>query len=153
MKLLKDRHEIAKAMNFGRHPVLKIDLADADEYGLKGCRVRIDAGTFRSGEPHIVDAVLRVYRDEKKLATHCSGSMLTASFGYHDYVTMAENAMAPLIRPDQDVVIAVYNSNTQEALAALLVHTNARVNSQCTEPLGFEPVDMSPYLHLAGIFD
>lgn len=153
MKVLTERKEIAAAMNFGRYPVLRIDLADADEYGLKGCRVRIDAGTFRTGDPYIIDAVLRVYRDEKKLTTHCSGAVLSDSFTYFDYVEMAENAMAPLIHPDEDVVIAIYNSRAQIALAALIVHTGARVNRQCSEPLEFEPVDMTLYLHVAGIFD
>ena len=153
MKLLKDRKELAMAMNFGRYPVLRIDLADADDYGLKGCRVRIDAGTFRSGDPDISPATLRVYRDERKLTPSCSGSVLSASFTYHDYVEMTENAMAPLIHPDEDVVVAVYNSNKMEALAAILVHTNASVRRNCTEPLGFEAVDMTPFLHFAGIFD
>lgn len=149
MKLLNERREIAEAMNFGRYPVLRIDLADADEYGLKGCRVRIDAGKFRSGDPHIIDAILRVYNDEKKLTTFSSGSCLSDSFTYYDYVEMAECASAPLIHPDEDVVIAVYHSKAQKALAAMIVHTSSRVSPGCISPLEFENVDMSPYLDMA----
>ena len=149
MKLLKDRQELAAAMNFGRYPVLRIDLADADDYGLKGCRVRIDAGTFRSGDPYIIDAVLRVYNDEKKLTTTCFGACLADSFSYQDYHDMVEKAMAPLIRPDQDVVIAFYHSKAQKAMAAMIVRTGKSVSRGCACPLSFEDVDMSPYLDLA----
>ena len=153
MKLLTERTEIAKAINFGRYPVLRIDLADADDYGLKGCRVRIDAGTFRSGDPYIIDAELRVYRDEKKLTTSSHGACLSASFCLHDYMEMVDKAMAPLIKPDQDVVIAIFDSKKGIACAAMIVHTGSRVSTGCIEPLTFEPVDMAPYLRLAGIVD
>ena len=153
MKYLKDRQELAMAMNFGKYPVLRIDLADTDDYGLKGCRVRIDNGTFRSGEPYIIKAELRVYRDEKKLTTFQSGACLSASFGYHDYFEMTENAMAPLIHPDEDVVVAVYDSRKKEPYAAVLVHTEKHVNAGCISPLSFEDADMTAYLRMAGIFD
>ena len=153
MKLLNDRQEIAKAMNFGRYPVLRIDLADTDEYGLKGCRVRIDNGTFRTGEPFIIKAQIRAYRDEKKLTTFSGCTGLSASFTYSDYVEMTENAMAPLIHPDEDVVVAVYDSKNHRPFAPFIVRTGKRVSSGCVSPLSFEDADMTPYLHAAGIFD
>jgi hypothetical protein len=140
-------------MNFGKYPVLRIDLADTDDYGLKGCRVRIDAGTFRNGEPYIIDAELRVYRDEKKLTTFSSGACLHDSFGYYDYVKMTENAMAPLIRPDEDVVVAVYDSKKERPYAAMIVHTAKHVSRGCISPLEFDDADMTPYVRVAGIFD
>ena len=153
MKLLMNRQDIAKAMNFGKYPVLRIDLADTDDYGLKGCKVRIDNGTFRTGEPYIIKAQLRVYRDAKKLTTFSGGACLSASFTYYDYVEMAENAMAPLIHPDEDVVVAVYDSKHNIPLAPFIIHTGKRVSSECISPLEFEDADMTPYLHAAGIFD
>lgn len=149
MKLLTERKELAQAINFGRYPVLYIDLADTDDYGLKGCRVRIDAGTFRTGDPYIIDATLRVYNDEKKLTTFSSGSCLHADFTYHDYKEMVDNAVAPLIHPDEDVVVAVYDSKDRRCFAAMLVHTADHVSRGCTCPLAFEPVDMTPYLRIA----
>ena len=150
MKLLKERQEIAMAINFRKYPVLKIDLADADEYGLKGCKVGINAGTFRNGLPRTVDAVLRVYRDEKKLTTASYGTCISDSFGYSDYTKIVENAQAPLIGPDQDVVIAIYDSRTKRAFAPMIVHTEKRVEPLCSTPLGFEVVDMTQYLVMAG---
>ncbi len=152
MKLIKDRQELAMAMNFGKYPVLKIDLADADDYGLKGCKVRIDAGTFRDGLPYIITATLRVYLDECKLTTSADPVCLHADFTYSDYAKMVTNAQAPLIKPDQDVVVAVYDSKNKRAFAAILVHTKPFIDKHCYTPLGFEDVDMTPYLVNAGIF-
>jgi len=153
MKMLKDRHELAKAINFGKYPVLRIDLADSDEYGLKGCKVRIDAGTFRTGEPHFVEAELRVYRDEKKLVLSAGGTILKSDFTYFDYVHMLDRAQAPLIHADEEVVIGIYDSRTKNAFAALLVRTGKKVRPFCTDPLDFENVDMTPFLINAGIID
>ena len=150
MKLLKERQEIAMAINFRKYPVLTIDLADADAYGLKGCKVGIDAGTFRDGLPRTVHAELRVYRDEKKLTTSGSCICLSNSFGYSDYKEIVDNAQAPLIRADQEVVIAIYDSSIKRAFAPMIVHTGKRVDPLCSTPLDFEPVDMTPYLRMAG---
>ena len=150
MKLLKDRQEIAKAINFGKYPVLSIDLADADDYGLKGCTVRIDAGHFSDGSPYFIDAELRVYSDEKKITTSAGGTYLSADFTYTDYRSIVRKAQAPLIKPDQDVVIAIYDSRTKNAFAPMIVHTGSHVARHCITPLTFESVDMTPYLVAAG---
>lgn len=151
MKLLKDKHEMAMAMNFGKYPVLKIDLADSDDYGLKGCKVRIDAGTFKDGEPYIIRATIRAYRDECKLTTSSAGVYLTNSFTYNDYEEIVEYATAPLIKPDQDVVVAVYDSNKKMPYAAFIVHTSKFVSKHCSTPIQFEDADMTPYFIAAGI--
>ena len=153
MKLLKDRQELAMAINFGKYPVLKVDLADTDEYGLKGCMVRIDAGTFRTGEPHFIEARLRVFRDEKRLTTTSGATVLKDAFTYYDYVHMVERAQAPLIHPGEEVVVAVYDSRTKNAFAAMLIRTGKSVRKFCSTPLDFEDVDMTSYLVNAGIVD
>ena len=152
MTLLKDRYELARAINFGRYPVLKIDLADTDSYGLKGCRVRIDAGKFKNTDDNFyIDATLRVYCDEKRLTTSSGATVLKNDFTYQDYFDMVDRAQAPLIGPDQEVVVAVYDSRNSKAYAALLVRTAPKVTKFCSTPLAFEDVDMSPYLTMANI--
>ena len=150
MKLLTTRQEMAKAMNFGKYPVLSIDLADSDKYGLRGCKLRIDNGFFRTGEPYFVEADLRVYRDEKKLTTSSYGACIHADFGYKDYKEMVDMANTPLIKADQDVVVAIYDSRTKFACKPMIVHTGKSIRQFCSTPLDFEPVDMSEYLRLAG---
>lgn len=151
MKIINTRQELAMAMNFGKHPVLTIDLADADEYGLKGCKVRIDAGTFRDGEPYIINATLRVYRDACKLTTSSAGTCLHADFSFTDYFEMAEYAAAPIIKPDQEVVVAIYDSKNKTAFAAVKVRTSKSVRRDCSTPITFEDNDMSAYIMAAGM--
>lgn len=151
MKLLHDRKELALAMNFGKYPVLTIDMADADDYGLKGCKVRIDAGTFNDGEPYIICATIRAYCDDRRLQTSQGGTCLSASFTWHDYIEMVEYATAPVIKPDQDVVVAVYDSRTNYPYAAFIAHTKNHVSRHCSTPLQFEDADMTPYFMAAGL--
>ena len=151
MKMLKKREEIAMAMNFHKYPVLHIDLANADDYGLKGCKVRIEAGTFRNGLPRTVDAELRVYRDEKKLTLVNYGTMICDSFGYSDYTKMIEQAQAPVVSANQDILIAIYDSRNKQAYAPIVVHTGDTVDPHCQTPLTIERVDMTPYLVAAGV--
>lgn len=150
MKILKDKHELAMAMNFRKYPVLTIDLADSDDYGLKGCKVRIDAGTFDDGLPYTIKATLRVYNDECKLTTSSACVCLCEGFTYDDYVEMAEYANAPLIKPEQEVVVAVYDSKKRIPYAAFITKTT-KVHRHCSTPIGFENTDMTPYLIAAGI--
>lgn len=145
MKQLKDRTEIAKAINFGKYPVLTIDLADRDEYGLVGCKVNIDNGTFRTGERYVVRATLRVYRDEQTFTTSAGCVCLKASYGYSDLAEEIEYAQAPIIKADQDVVIVIMNSKTRTMYYPYLVHTGKRVSPDCTTPLDFEKVDLSQF--------
>lgn len=150
MKHLKGRQEIAMAINFHKHPVLTIDLADADEYGLNGCKVGIAAGAYNDGLPRTVHAELRVFKDEKKLSLHSYGTCLSSNFSYYDFAEMVEYAQAPLIKADQDVVIAIYDSRIKRAFAPMIVHTGTKVDPLSSTPLTFEDVDMTPYLTMAG---
>ena len=151
MKLLHDRKELALAMNFGKYPVLTIDMADADDYGLKGCKVRIDAGTFNDGEPYFIRATIRAYCDDRRLTTSSPCTCLSASFTWHDYEEMVEFATAPVIKPDQDVVVAVYDSRQHKPYAAFIAHTGKHVSRHCSTPLTFEDADMTPYFMAAGL--
>lgn len=153
MKLLKDRHELAMAMNFGKYPVLKIDLADSDDYGLKGCRIRIDMGTFSDGSPFIEGATLRAYRDTKTLTVSSDPCCLSDSFGYNDYLNTVERAQAPLIHANEEVVVAVYDSRTNTAFYPFIVKTTPHVTRHCCTPIGFVDADMTLYLELAGYKD
>ena len=150
MKRLTERQDIAMAMNFGKYPVVKFDLADADDYGLKGCTVRVDAGSFSDGLPFTIKAELRVYTDQRKLTTSSWGACLTDSLSYFDYTDMIETAQAPLIKPDQEVVVAIYDSRNNMAYAPMIVKTGKSVRRHCQTPLDFEPVDMTTYLLAAG---
>lgn len=67
MKVLSDRTKIAAAINFNQYPVIRIDLSKTDLYGVVGAPVRIDNGTFTTGEPYFVRGYLRTFKDENVL--------------------------------------------------------------------------------------
>lgn len=149
MKRLTGRQEIAAAMNFGKYPVLKIDLKDADEYGLKGSICRIDMGEFRDGSKWYERAELRVYRDEKKITFSAFGCCLAAQYSYSDFMDDLETATAPIVKPNSEIVIAILDSEKREIYAVYVVETK-NVSRHCQTPINVEPVDMTSYVVIAG---
>lgn len=90
MKMLNTPQEIAVAINMHEMPVVRIDLADADEYGIKSQKVLIDNGKFKRLKPtdpdmpYLVRAEIRAFVDEKKFTFTSYGCCLSNSFGYYD---------------------------------------------------------------------
>lgn len=88
MKTLETKQEIAIAINMHEMPVVRIDLADADEYGIKSQKVLIDNGKFRRlnptdpDMPYLVRAEIRAFVDEKKFTFASYGCCLSNTFGY-----------------------------------------------------------------------
>ena len=140
-----NRTNVAKAVNFNEYPVLTIDLADTDEYGLVGCKCRIDNGSFRSGDKYFVKATLRAWKDEKILSLSGHNVCLHASYTYSDVAEMIEWANAPIIKADQDIAVVVHDSGKKEAYSVYIVHTGSRIDANCIEPMKIERLDMSEY--------
>lgn len=138
MKRLTDRSEIAQAINFKKYPVVTIDLAKTDDYGIAGTPVNIDNGTFRSGEPYYIHSVMRAYNDEKVLTFHSGCVCLSNSFTYSDMEDLLTYANAPVIKPDQDILICLIDSAMRQAYAPMIVHTSKHVSPHCSTPLTLE---------------
>lgn len=133
MKRLTERTQIAKAINFGKYPVIKIDLADKDEYGVKGTKVNIDFG----GE-YFIHATIRSYNDENYLTTTQGATTLKSSLNYGDYLEMIEYANAPVIKANQEIVIALIDSEKKEVYAPAIIKTGERIDKFCSTPLALE---------------
>lgn len=105
-KLLTDRKEIAQAMNFGKYPVLTINMETPKEGWeleggvFKGCKVRID-----TGKAYYDNATLHYFSDTKNFELCMYGACLTASFGYDDVIEMRDYAMAPIVHKGETVVV------------------------------------------------
>ncbi len=153
MKLLKDRREIAKAVNFHKMPVIIIDLADADEYGLVSKPVVIDNGKFKDGLPYFIKARVRAFRDENRFKFHSGGACIHASFTYSDLKEMLDFANAPIVKTDSDVVVSVIDSVHFRSYPLMILHTNKRIAPHCSTPLTFVDTDYDtiPYLRCAGM--
>lgn len=138
MRKLRTREEIASAINFRKYSVIKIDLADRDEYGIRGAKVLIDNGYFKSGERYFIEAKVRAYNDERVLTITRGATVLKQSFSYMDMEEMLEYANAPVIKPDEDILICPINSERREAYEPILLHTGKRIDPFCITPLTLE---------------
>lgn len=137
MRILKDREEIAKEVNIKRTTTVRIDLADSDEYGIKSQIINIDNGTFKDGTPCLLKAEIRAYADEMKFTFSGFNAYLSNSFSYYDIEEMAEQANAPIVKADSDVVLIIVNSRTKEMFAPVILHTGKRIDAHCSMPLTF----------------
>lgn len=153
MKVLRERTEIAKAINGHKMPVITIDFADADDYGLKSKKVLIDNGKFSDGFPYYIHAEVRAFRDEGKFTFKQYGTCIHNSFTFHDMEEMLEYRSAPIVKADEDVVIAVIDSKNKQMCYPIVLHTNGKINPHCSTPLTFIDEDYTtiPYLVNAGI--
>ena len=148
MKHLKERTEIAQALNFGKYPVLELDLANVDEYGIIGSKCRIDMGKFNDGSPWYEDAELRVYSDEKKLCLSGGGCVLSANWTYNDVMEDMNNAMTPLIEPDSEMAVVIHDSDSRKLYGVFIVEAKG-VHRHCSQPLNIEDVDLWPLMDVA----
>ena len=126
MKALRERTEIAEAINGHKMSVITIDLADADEYGLKSEKVLIDNGTFKDGFPFYIHSEVRAYSDEGKFKFHQGGTCISSSFTYYDIKEMLEYRNAPIVKADEDVIIAIIDSRKNQAYAPIILHTSKK---------------------------
>jgi hypothetical protein len=132
MRRLIDRTDIAKAINFGKYPVIKIDLADRDDYGIRGTKVNIDFG----GE-YFIHGKIRSYDDERCLTATQGATCLSKEIYYDDYLEMVEYANAPTIKANQEIVIFMYNSMTKEVFAPAII-TTGKIDRFCSTPITLE---------------
>ena len=105
MKYITDRQEIAYAMNFGRFPVLKINLETCkdgyDDY-YEGDYVKVM--TPRNGYPDMYSTG-NLYLSEGRFGVLTEGACLSGSFGYTDVMEMTKVAQAPVLHAGETVVL------------------------------------------------
>lgn len=121
MRMLNTPQEIAVAINMHQMPVVRLDLADADEYGIKSQKVLIDNGKFKRLKPtdpdmpYLVRAEIRAFVDKKKFTLASHGCCLSNTFAYYDMEELLDYANAPIIKRDSDVVLAIVDSRRKIA--------------------------------------
>lgn len=138
MKTIISREEFAKAVNFGEHPVLTIDMSQEAKYGClyEGCKVRVDFGNFRTGERNLGRGDLLYNAKENKFEIASYGICLSARFCYEDAMEQVEYGQAPIIKEGDEVVIILHNSKEREVKAYLVKAINKR--EFCSTMIEFE---------------
>lgn len=148
MKLLENKKEIAMEINIKRTTVVRIDLAESDEYGLKSQKILIDNGYYNNDAPYLIKAEIRAYKDEMKFVFSGFPKCLKRGFDYYDMEEMLEYANAPIIKKDSEVILAIVNSKTKQLFKPIVMHTSNMIYPHSTEPLTFidEDNSASPYI-------
>lgn len=132
MKYLTERTEIAKAMNFGKHPVLYIDM-DAKKYEgsdyCQGCRVRVH---WDDPNPRYKDmySTGNLYYCDGKFAISNDATCLSADFGRSDVIGMYQQANTPMIHKG-DIVVMVMDFSKQRMCKVALMKMPDWINKFC----------------------
>lgn len=144
MRIISERTEIATAINGHKMPVIVIDLADSDDYGLKSKPVLIDNGKFKGEDfPYYIKAHVRAYKGDSKFVFSGEVVCVSSDFGYDKMATMLKFRNAPIVKADQDVIISVIDSEHKLAFKPIVLHTSGRIVPFCTQPLSFVDDDYS----------
>ena len=132
MKYLTERTEIAKAMNFGKYPVLYIDM-DAKKYEgsdyCQGCRVRVhwDSPDTRYKDMYSTG---NLYYCDGRFAISGDATCLSADFGRSDVITMYQQANTPMIHKGDTVVMVMDFSKSRMCKVAMMKMPD-RINKFC----------------------
>ena len=120
MNFLINREEIAAAINFGKYPVVYVEDIDAarNEYGWNLGKVKI-----KTERGYYIHADLYIFKDEKKFTTVSYGLCLTDRFGWSDVEEMAENAIAPELKPNDKFVLVVGMKGAKKSGFVMMVET------------------------------
>lgn len=134
MRYLKHREQIATAINFGKYPVLRLDLSNrpAQSYATDsdfcvGDRVRV-----AWDKPGYEGMTTRgnVYFEGGRYAIDQGGSVLKNSFGRHDIIEDYEWSYAPLVHAGQEVVLIIDNP-IEKKCAVALMRVSAHIDIHC----------------------
>lgn len=140
MKYLTDRTEIAKAINFGKYPVLTLnrenqpykDLYEDTEYSdyAVGCRVRV---AWDRKDPRYEGMTTHgnIYIEKGKIGISGEGACLSSSFGYTDVMKMAAEANTPIVHAGQTVVV-VEEIPSKKFCTVRLMKVSDRIDIHCT---------------------
>lgn len=134
MKLLKDRTEIAKAMNFGKYPVITIDLSNKpakswapdSDYAV-GDRVRV-AWDEEGYEGMTTKG--NVYFEKGKFAIDQNAAVLKKDFGRIDILENASWASTTIVHAGQEVLLVIDNSEQDECKVAIM-KVSDRIDINC----------------------
>lgn len=144
MKYLTERTEIAKALNFGKYPVIKLDVTD-EKYQVELAGEMCGYHNIKVRIPHkdlLLNCQMRWFGDKKKITFGNDCTCISSRFSYDDLMEEVEYANAPIIDKDTEFVLVVYNSKTEKA-CVILLKTNDSKDINCQTILSVdEKIDL-----------
>lgn len=142
MKYLTERTEIAKAMNFGKYPVLYIDMDDkkneVSDY-VRGCAVRVH---WDSADPQYKDmySTGNLYYCDGKFAISNDATYLHSDFGRGDVIAMYRQANTPMLHMG-DTVVMVMDFSKQRMRKVALMKMPKRISKFCQTLATLEEIE------------
>lgn len=141
MKILTERTEIAKAMNFGKYPILRINMEDhagfdTTEYCV-GEKVRVAYESRRYGEMYTRG---EIYIEKGKVAISGNATCIHSDFGYSDVMEMAEWSNTPIVRAGQEVVVVHYYPSSKICIVRMM-RVGDRVDPHCMTVAVLEEIE------------
>lgn len=131
MKYLTDRQEIAKAMNFGMFPVIRIDV-ETPKAGWDGIYegdfVKVASPSQRYPDSFVRGRVMKYEEDGDKYAIMPETVCLHDSFGYEDVLEMLKFAQAPMLHAG-DTVIVIEDLPKQKKAGVRMMKVSDHVQS------------------------
>lgn len=150
MKYLTERTEIAKAMNFGKYPVLFID-RDNRPYDTPdhrsdfcvGSKCRLD---WEHSNPRYADMTARceLYYSDSRYHLSQGAGCLHADFGRRDVLEMVEWARVPLVRCGQ-IVVVVEDFSLQKICRVRMMKIANHKNLNCSTVTSLHDIEENEY--------
>lgn len=138
MKEIKSREEYGQLVNFGKYPVLMVDMNQKGFMGeiFEGSKVRVDFGYYNTGERKLDNGTLCYFKKENQFYIRSEVVCLSKDFPYEDAIEQAQFGNAPIINDGDEVVIILHNSEDRTLRAFLVKAINK--NEFCSTSLEFE---------------
>ena len=142
MKFLTERTEIAKAINFGKYPVLYINLEnrkyEGSDYAV-GCRVRV-AWDHKDKRYEGMTTHGNLYIENGRYGISAEGGCLHADFGYHDVIKMKDEAAAVVVHKCQEVVV-VEDWPSKKQCRVRMMKVSDWIDTQCMTAARLEDLE------------
>lgn len=117
MREIKERQEIAKALNLGKYPVIRINMDESLrgwENLYEGDKVRVDFGKFSDGERKLIRGYVLYNKKENRISVSAETLMLVKELRYEDVMKSVEYGTSVILDDKQDVVIVMYSNKNRE---------------------------------------
>lgn len=145
-KYLTDRQEIAKAINFGKYPVLTLnrqndplnDCCPDSDYSV-GCRVRV-AWDRKDKRYEGMATSGNIYIEDGKIAISNDACCLSSRFGYSDVIKMATEANTPIVHAGQTVVV-VEDWPNNKVCTVRMMKISDRIDIHCMTVAHLEDIE------------
>ena len=116
MKIITNRQKIAKVLNFGKYPVLYVDLDKMERNYIKGSNCRIKWNY--QDEELLLNCYLEVENGRYQIGNE--GSIVTSDYSVNDFINQIQWSNTPIIECGQVVAVAQFSKKKGTKIIELM---------------------------------